>query len=246
MFSHIESCVYALSSFHLQYCFSERGSIILCGNSIKVRSSTNWGRLRHWVWLKGQNNRVLKVNVLQQQNIGTTLSFCPLFNSALPFFYFMPEPLKLLFTSSPTARQRRGMRLCWRGQCFPWSWNKHLSLFFSFCVSVCLSLLFIKMCDPSSRDTTQQSLIAPVTPPFSVCQSLFLSLEHTKHSHSLVLVRGGATSTLGSSPPLPPLQCVDRGERNMDRTQAARPRRSQQTRWENISLWISAKVRTRL
>lgn len=155
----------------------------------------------------------------------------------------MPEPLKLLFTSSPTAPQRRRMCLRWRGQCFPWSWNKHLSLSL---FSVCLSLLFIQMCDPSSRDTTQQSLIAHVTPPFSVCQSLFLSLEHTKHSHTLVLVRGGATSTLGSSPPLPLLQCVDRGERNMDRTQAAHPRRSQQTRWENISLWISAKVRTLL
>lgn len=243
MFSHIESCVYALSSFHLQYCFVEKGSIILCGNSIKVRSSTNWGRLRHRVWLKGQNNWVLKVNVLQQQNIGTTLSFCPLFNSALPFLFHAratQTSLHIIAYSSATqenvfALERPVLSMVLKQT------SLSLSLF-----SVCLSLLFIQMCDPSSRDTTQQSLIAHVTPPFSVCQSLFLSLEHTKHSHTLVLVRGGATSTLGSSPPLPPLQCVDRGERNMDRTQAAHPRRSQQTRWENISLWISAKVRTLL
>lgn len=65
-------------------------------------------------------------------------------------------------------------------------------------VSVCLRLQFIQICDPSLRDTTQQSLIAPITPPCSVRQSLFLSLTHTHtQTYSLVLVRGGATSTQG-------------------------------------------------
>lgn len=110
------------------------------------------------VWLKGQNNRVLKVNVLQQRDDSVTLFLPPLLIALQPP---RQQPLRPLSACPPAALS---VRRCCVGAggigAFHGPENKPLCL-----PTASGSCLFPFFCDPGSGDATRRSLIAPPTPP---------------------------------------------------------------------------------
>lgn len=159
------------------------------------------------IWLKGQNNRVLKVSVLQQQGDSVTLFFPPLFNSTLASSstatqdYCLHVRLQLfLWEDGVFVLERPGLSMVLKTNVCVWP--LHPALAYS---------NFI--CNPGSGDATRRSLIAPllVTPPSPLCQSVSVSPTH-RRCHSLVVVRGGATSVGEMIPPVSLPQCWQRWE----------------------------------
>lgn len=165
---------------------SRRQTIILCSDSIKGRSSTNPVQATSQVWLKGQISWVLKVNVQQHQDDNDPLlaaafyqHFTILVNSHSD--YCLHVCLQLFSEKMPC--------LNWRNQGFQWSWKQ---------TSVsghCVQRLSIQMFLQPWFSRRNMTVTNSPTPhhPSPLCQSVSLSPTHRRW-HSLVVVRGGASS----------------------------------------------------
>lgn len=160
-------------------------TIILCDNSIKVRSSTNWGRLRHW--LKGQNSRVLKVNILQQQTRSATPLCRPLFKSLFTVSFHTTTAQTFPYMTAHSFGQRCVFVLEMQVALHGSETNVSLRLYLSPCL---MYSKFATLAQGIQHNTHWQCPrpLPALTVTFLCCPT---------HTHTLVLVRGGATSTVG-------------------------------------------------